>query len=569
MSFPVISDKNFKTISNSWISPPISVIDELKKTSTDLSPFLIMSISELCRLNKATYPSNLVIDNNNGKSYYISLMIFNRNDPYLPLGDVIFDKRENIDNIFVLLIKNQPAYSNIIQESSWKYVARSRELWTSKCHNSLGWKGVSVDEPIKDDNQTFCQFNVSAITDPNGMYNIKYAVLGSVFGIRVGDPEDWDDLWNYAGTRTSFAYWGGKERPFAGVHIDYLRQWHSIKQTDQNVSIAKITGRYQLNFALTSAFNTFNIAATEDTGGAKRNLTHVWDNVESPRNVYFPVYKYYDIIPTILKQSCCSKTLPLSISYEACGASSDTTNPNNTCTTSQIMKSYCNAGNLATDVCKGWCLTNDCDEDIEKYCFADGTYAKQKTLYTDNPKICSCFMPLDFYEKLDKERYGDTPGGNALVKALKDQGVYMSKPECSNPQCKRAGTTVSHHNFKQGECPSINIQNCINTASTTVGSAFADIGVEQAIKCTQDVKTTNNTVVAPPPAPTVTPKPVTPPPAPTVTPKPVTPPPTVIDTVTRTVTPPPAPPPDNTILYFVIAIIVLFGIGGAALFFII
>ena len=493
--FPSKSDIKFKTMTAPAVTK--SVIDNLIPTYQDLSPFLIVSIVDLWNMGKATYPTNIKIDNSNAglDSYYISLMNFKSTDAYLPLGDVIYNTKQKIETVFVVLIKNNSKYSSIITEDSWKFVVRSRDMWNIQCHPTLAKLGMSPNTNSTPGTTVGILFNVSAINDPGGIYKNNYAVLGSVFGVMAADDIDTDDIWNVPGTHCNF--WNYANRPFAAVHTNYLKKLVNVKTTSPDVLIAILYATYHLKFTLTSAFNTFNIAGTENTGGAVRTLTTVYKNNNAQGgNIYFPIYNFYDIIPEILQVLSCGKQLPTSIiARDSLLDIHDSENSPNIC--ENLMSSYCKADNLLNPECKNWCSVHNCDTNLKNFCTNGKTVTVAESLtdaelfarfpkYNANSDICSCFMPPAFYETLDINRLTTTQDGTILYNALSGAGIYRDRTDCVSDLCH--SSKVRPYESHTVSCPAKNIQVCSNDGTVLADTVLSStINIEQKVDCVQNI----------------------------------------------------------------------------------
>lgn len=430
----------------------------------DLTPFKIVPFSWLVQIGKAITGRWQKTDKG---TFDLGLMLFTGNEPYLPLGDCMI--KWETSQTWVILVKNDNKYCTQIDDNAWQYVSRSR-----------GCNGTNV------------YWSTRAVKDANRDYNGRF-VVGDVFV--TGDSDWW--WWNPKTASKIGGSWGERHRVFAAVDKRYLTVKNNISRDNDNVKIVDIDGdyscRYHHLFSVTSPFNTFNVTADEDTGGGQRNFDAAWGNPLSG-NALWPKYMFFDIVPRTLIAGCCAKSLSESFPQDACP-----TNIN--CPIA--MTSYCTDNSLKESPCKKWCKTNDCDNELEKFCNAD-SYEEQKKKYTENKELCSCFMPRNFYQKFDEEYYAQMgPSGKKLVDLLKASGVYGGQPECSNLQCKFGGTTIQHTTFKQGTCPNIQIQNCINDAATNNKGTIkaGSIDASQTNNCVQQ-NTTQNTTSAPTSSPT-------------------------------------------------------------------
>jgi hypothetical protein len=500
-----LSDPSFSRMI--FPNAPDSIITKfMKKGIYNFFPFKIVNLQWLVDIKKATLaPPGTGYQITNCGTYHFYAMTFDQTDNYLPVGDVIINrepwpnnggwcsKEQNsivpLDKVFVLLVKNNDKYSNIISNSAWKFVSRSR-----------GCGGTGI----------YWAFRSAG--NEKRQYNTEYNVIGDSF--KTGDGEGW--WWNDGNNIKSI--FGEKARPIAAVNKNYLSVNDSKQKGDANLQFFQIFGDYSCKYrhflSATSSFNTFNVSADEDTSGQQRDVyTSTW-----------PMFKFYDIIPEFMISQCCSGNLPEDTDLYYCGRYQD----ENSATCKSTMKLYCKGDKLKEDSCKHYCKKNDCDTNLESFCSA-GTYEEQKTKYNNNKEICSCFMPRDFYQQFDDEQYSKMgASGKKLVELLKASGVYGGYPECSNLQCKFGGTTLQHSTFKPGSCPNINIQNCINEQATTNKGTLkaGTIDQSQANNCVQSSQTTNNqaqpvsqpTPVAQP-TPVSQPKPVSQPPVSQPTPQ--------------------------------------------------
>jgi hypothetical protein len=415
------SDPSYPSGTQTTQAPNSIAANLINQGITDLTPFKIVPFSWLVEIGKAITLRWQKTDNG---TFDFGQMLFTGDEPYLPLGDCMI--RWETSQTWVVLVKNESKYCTKIDDGSWKRITVSR-----------GCNGTNV------------YWSTRAIENDNRNYNGDYKSVGDIFV--TGDSEWW---WTNTNTASKIGgSWGEQKRVFAAVDSRYLSVNNNFNRDTQSVTIAALNGdyscRFRMRFTATSPFNTFNING--DDAGLNRDFNTSW-----------PKYMFFDIAPRALISSCCSNTLLEGINPSSCGSWTDPTS--NSCKIA--MGKYCQNDTLKQGSCMKFCKTNDCDNELEKFCNA-GTYAEQKKKYTENKELCSCFMPRTFYQKFDEEYYAKMgPSGKKLVDLLKASGVYGGLPECSNLQCKFGGTTIQHSTFKQGSCPNIQIQNCINDAAT-------------------------------------------------------------------------------------------------------
>ena len=513
-----LSDPSFSRMT--FPNAPDSIISKfMAKGIFNFFPFKVVNLKWLIDIGKATQaPKGEGYQTTNCGVYHFYAMTFNKDDKYLPVGDVVINMDKSPENgrwcngnsnpvldltkVFILLVKNDSKYSTIIKDSDWKFVSRSRD-----CNTPITWA-------------------FRAVVNNNRNYNTDYNVIGDSFKNWNHGDGWWPDGNSCLLPNNPF---DRKERPIAAVHTNFLSVNKSKSKQDTDVKSFELNGdfgcRYRHFLSATSPFNTFNVSADEDTRGGGRNVDDgYWGDWPAPNGppTYWPKYKFYDIIPEFFTSECCAGTLPANSEMWQCGRYSDSSS--STCKLK--MDDFCIGDNLTKNSCKIYCKGKDCDDRLSEFCGA-GSYAEQKGKYEKNPEICSCFMPRSFYEAKDTEYYSKMgAAGQKLVDLLKASGVYGGNPECSDLQCKFGGTTLQHSTFKQGSCPSINIQNCINEQATTNKGTLkaGTIDQSQANNCVQQSQTVNNTtqppqphvVQPPPPQQTYTP----PPPQQTYTPPP-------------------------------------------------
>ncbi len=450
LSDPSYSDAIFPKV-------PSSVIKQLAKQGiNNFFPFKIVPLSWLIEIGKANIASNKAYQRTNKGVFYFCQMFFTQDDPYLPLGDIIFNA-ESVginpvvvpSNIWVLLVKNDFKYSTIIQNNSWIYVSRSRSC------NGAG-----------------CYWSTRAVANANRDYG-EYKVLGDT--VVLGDSDWW--WWN-PGTQTK---WPNENiRVFAAVHPKYLSISKTIGRDDSQVINMELLGdyscRYNHRFSLTSPFYTFNVAADEDTGGGERDWNTAW-----------PKYMFFDIVPQELAPMCCSNVLPDGVNPDKCGTY---WGQNGLGDCQFAMKKYCVTNNLQKVPCKEYCKLNDCDMSIASYC-NPSTYEEQLWMYENFGDICSCFMSSSFYARRDEEYYSQMgDAGKQLVQLLKASNAYGGRPECTDLKCKSGGLTIQPFTTKSLTCPNIQIQNCINqqaqkNAGTINATKLDQSQVNQCVQSSQ------------------------------------------------------------------------------------
>ena len=411
------------------------------KRRTNLEPFKIVTLKWLIDINKAT-PKN---DNANlpfgGSWGNYFMLIFSASDKYLPVGDIYLQGKGSYDlnQIPVLLVKND-AYGKPNQKGDFCSIIPKQQILD-------GWSG---DHDRCSGGASTRHFNLK----PDGSYLNNYQALGSFIAINGFWRPDW-------------ANYDGYNPVYAAVNKKYIKEI-----TGDNFNLGNDSGSgCNHNFVQIYSTPFYTFFVQSDRGEARQNGPGPW--------------KVFDIVPRTLLASCCAKTLPSEINNSICGEY--WTNPEQACV--QPMKNYyCIGENLNTEECKAYCKKNDCDTNLQAYCEA-GTYEDQKKKYNEQKEICSCFMPRTFYEKKDDEKYSAMgPAGEKLKQLLITNNVYGDKPECSDLQCRVAGTTIQHKSFRGDavDCRNLQIQNCINDASIkNQGNLQGSVSTDQANNCVQ------------------------------------------------------------------------------------
>ncbi len=426
------------------------------KRRTNLEPFKIVTLKWLIDIGKAT-PKN---DNANlpfgGRWGNYFMMIFSPSDKYLPVGDIYLQGKGpyDLNQIPVLLVKND-AYGKPNQKGDFCAIIPKQQILD-------GWSG---DHYRCTGGPASAHFNLK----PKGSYLNNYQALGSFVTI--------NGFW-----RSDWANYDGYNPVYAAVNKKYIKEITN----DSVFYLGNDSGSGCLhNFDQVYSTPFYNFYVHSNRGEAKNNGSGNWAT--------------YDILPRTMFASCCAKTLPAEIDKSICG--DYWTNPGVACV--QGMNYYCVDDNLNTAECKAYCKNNDCDTNLQAYCEA-GTYEEQKKKYNEQKEICSCFMPRSFYEKKDDEKYSAMgPAGEKLKKLLIANNVYGDKPECSDLQCRVAGTTIQHKSFRGDavDCRNLNIQNCINEASmNNRGNLQGSVSTEQANNCVQQSTTQPSSNPSEPPS---------------------------------------------------------------------
>jgi hypothetical protein len=185
-------------------------------------------------------------------------------------------------------------------------------------------------------------------------------------------------------------------------------------------------------------------------------------------------------------------------------------------------------------------------------------------------------MPDDYYNLLDIKAFQETNSKPEDYERLFKQGgigVQNGNPAC-DPFASCAGSDVVKKKSASAECPSRNIQTCIQKTTIKVGGNLQDSTVQnnQMMNCVQNVTNTAPTpssvpgpsppaslptavsTGSPTPAPTPAPKP-----APAPKPKPKAAP---VPKPKPKPKPKPEPEKSNTGLYLIIVLIILVLLGG-------
>jgi hypothetical protein len=420
---------------------------------TKLEPFKIVTLKWLIDIGKATPKNDNANLPANGTWGNYFMMIFSPSDKYLPVGDIYLQGKGSYDlnQIPVLLVKND-AYGKPNQKGDFCAII-------SKSAILEGWSGDHYKCNGGPDTRNF---NIK----PNGEYLNNYQVLGTFIAISGFWRPDW-------------ANYDGYNPAFVAVNKKYLKEIDGGAFNLGGDGGSRCYHNY--NQIYSTPFYTF----------FKQS-----DKEEARRNGPGP-FKVFDIVPRNLLASCCAKTVPDGINTDICG--DYWSKPEVACI--QPMKnSYCIGNNLNTAECKAYCKNNDCDTNLIDYCGA-GTYEDQKKKYNEQKEICSCFMPRSFYEKKDDEKYSAMgPAGEKLKQLLIANNVYGDKPECSDLQCRVAGTTIQHKTFRGDavDCRNLQIQNCINDASVNnKGKLQGSVSTDQANNCVQQSSSSSPTQQSP------------------------------------------------------------------------
>jgi hypothetical protein len=230
-------------------------------------------------------------------------------------------------------------------------------------------------------------------------------------------------------------------------------------------------------------------------------------------------------------------------------------------------KNYCKGENLISNWCISNCKTNDlnCDDNLLAFCKTGGTgslpeYSSlpqqlptaqmtQAMLKAAYPKyydkkyaeVCGCNMPSNFYINLNIASYQSIPSvdkkdptakpGNILWAHDVRQNAVTTQPNCNNiASCKGNTNVIPNKSDILKGCASINLQNCIQIGSLSIGGDLKvedsanSANVVQSMECTQIVNEYKNSLNPPPPAKTPpTPPAKTPPTPPAKTPPTITP----------------------------------------------
>jgi len=180
---------------------------------------------------------------------------------------------------------------------------------------------------------------------------------------------------------------------------------------------------------------------------------------------------------------------------------------------------YCSDKTLNTDWCNTYCNTagNNCDTNIQAFCKTPGTgilpsYTNngklptipvtQKILddaypnYSLFPEVCGCNMPTPYYQQLDIKSFQEMgDAGPQAYQLLFNQGGVGGRPNCDPlTVCKAGGRVLPNRaDLGKGNCPSINIQNCIQNNSTSMDNGQGNTNINnQTISCLQNVSNTTN-----------------------------------------------------------------------------
>jgi hypothetical protein len=464
----------------------------------NLFPFKIVTLQWLVDIGKVTPKNdnaNLPFGGNWGNYFMFK---FSPSDKYLPIGDIYLqgtDKPYDLNQVPVLLVKND-AYGKSGNVGDFCAIIDTQDI-------NNGWSG---DHYKCSGGQGTRHFNVKI---GNNDYKSNYKVLSSFIGIA--------GFWDANQGITS---------AFAAVNKKYLKE---IDGTSFYLGNDGGSGCYHdFDQTYSTPFYNFFVVSSRAGGGG---------------------WRVTDIVPRNLIASCCAKTLPENIDHKFCG---DYFTNQNACKIG--MDYYCKGDNLTTQECKSYCKINDCDTNLQAYCEA-GTYEEQKKKYNEQKEICSCFMPRTFYEKKDDEKYSAMgPAGQKLKQLLITNNVYGDKPECSDLQCRVAGTTIQHKSFRGDavDCRNLQIQNCINDASIkNQGNLKGSVSTDQANNCVQQSSS------SPTPSPTQS-QPSSPTQSQSSSPT---------QSQPSSPTEEPAPPAkNNTMLYIIIGIVLLLVIIGVVVF---
>ena len=263
-----LSDPSFSRMT--FPNAPDSIISKfMAKGIFNFFPFKVVNLKWLIDIGKATQaPKGEGYQTTNCGVYHFYAMTFNKDDKYLPVGDVVINMDKSPENgrwcngnsnpvldltkVFILLVKNDSKYSTIIKDSDWKFVSRSRD-----CNTPITWA-------------------FRAVVNNNRNYNTDYNVIGDSFKNWNHGDGWWPDGNSCLLPNNPF---DRKERPIAAVHTNFLSVNKSKSKQDTDVKSFELNGdfgcRYRHFLSATSPFNTFNVSADEDTRGRVEMLMMV------------------------------------------------------------------------------------------------------------------------------------------------------------------------------------------------------------------------------------------------------------------------------------------------------
>ena len=183
---------------------------------------------------------------------------------------------------------------------------------------------------------------------------------------------------------------------------------------------------------------------------------------------------FFDIMPNILRASCCDNTVPNGISAsQVCGTS---IMGSSVC--GDYMNNFCQGDNLLTDQCFNYCTTNNCNTNLNTYC-------QSKTVDTSSPnytRTCACYNTNKFYQDWRNTSFSFLPESQRefLISSLPPV-----RPQCSYPLCA-AAQSILPFGTTSADCPANQVQLCLNNSSLNIeGKVTGSVNPNSFIQCSQ------------------------------------------------------------------------------------
>jgi hypothetical protein len=211
-------------------------------------------------------------------------------------------------------------------------------------------------------------------------------------------------------------------------------------------------------------YNLFGMIGTTDVFNTSPYYTF------AAKNIYF-----FDIIPNILRASCCENMVPNGISAsQVCGTS---IKGSDAC--GNHMNNFCQGDNLLADQCFNYCASNNCDTNLSTYC-------QSETVDTSSPnytRTCACYNTTKFYQDWRNRVFSFLPESErqSLISRLPPV-----KPVCDYPECS-PGQAILPFNSNISQCPPSQIQFCINNSNLDISGNVnkSQTNASSFIKCAQ------------------------------------------------------------------------------------
>jgi hypothetical protein len=430
---------------NSNYSSTLSLISTLAKRGvTDFYPFKILSIYDLFMMGYVQLGSNeknTVLANGTTVVLNYWIMTFNREQNYLPIGDVIVDSEIDIQTVYCALIVNNPKYCSIIKDEdfvndmhSWH---RNDDYWGYDRYTNYISYGSrvfwNIFTPTTNVNRNQFASSSNSATQFVSVGDAVNNFNGDSYPEAKGLASWYSDLPSNNSTFTLMKHIHQNnaypfKRVIAAVNQTNLTR---IQNVIKDHTLTKWDGRLIVS---TSPFNTMS---------------------SSDANSYF----YFDLVPDYLIALKCADNL------RSVGITSLT--PITSIICNSWMDSYMSENNykniLSTPV-NSYCslIEANCDTNLNTFCsmgpngkyslrdsrgIPSGNASKTSTqsellaMYPNSKNtICNCFMPDDFYRPSEYSaiitKYGREKGELVYQEILKNHG--FDTPPCYNNKCKKS-----------------------------------------------------------------------------------------------------------------------------------